>query len=76
VNNPCAWPQCLTKEQRQVLCENIRRSMFGEENVGPDPMPDCDCPERLAVGFEVYAAESLAIANETFDAVVEAWPKE
>jgi hypothetical protein len=32
--------------------------------------------EVLAAEFEAHAAESLEIANETFDAVVEAWPKE
>lgn len=76
MNDPCVWPQCLTEEQQQVLCENIRRSMLGEESAGPDPMPGCDCPERLAAAFEAHAAESLEIANETFDAVVQSWPKD
>lgn len=32
--------------------------------------------EVLAAEFEAHAAESLEIANETFDAVVQDWPKE
>jgi len=76
VNDPCIWPQCLTEEQQQVLCENIRRSMLGEKNAGPDPVPNCICPERLVTEFEVHAAESLAVANETFDTVVQARLKE
>jgi hypothetical protein len=32
--------------------------------------------ETLAAEFETHAAESLEIANETFDAVVQSWPKE
>lgn len=32
--------------------------------------------EVLAAEFETHAAESLQIANETFDAVVQSWPKE
>ena len=74
--SPCVWPDCLTAEQQQTLAENVRRSMLGEEGTGPDPQPDCDCQERLAAEFGAHAEESLQIANDTFDAVVQSWPKE
>lgn len=38
-----------------------------------------DCPEWQAkrdAAFAAHADESLALANEAFDAVVETWPKE
>lgn len=61
-NRGCVWPDCLTAEQQQTLCDSIRRSMLGED-AGVDPVPDCNCAERQA-------------ANEAFDAVVRDWPEE
>lgn len=77
----CVWPGCLTPEQQQRLAEDIARTDRGEDPViEPDQRLACGCvdfgvDDGLGVEFEAHAEESLALANEAFESVVETWPK-
>jgi hypothetical protein len=78
----CIWPDCLTPEQQQRLAGDVARTDRGEDPViEPDRRLVCGCvdlgvDDGLGAEFEVHAEESLTLANATFDAVVEFWPKE
>lgn len=53
--------------------DSLARLALGElHDAGLLPVADAD----VAAEFEAHAEESLALANEAFDAVAESWPKE
>lgn len=78
----CTWPECLTPEQQQRLVEDIARTDRGKDPViEPDQRLVCGCVDLgggddLGDEFAAHAEESLALANEAFEAVVETWPEE
>lgn len=78
----CVWPDCLTPVQQQRLVEDIARTDRGEDPViEPDQRLVCGCvdlgvDDGLGAEFEAHADESLALANEAFNAVAEPWLKE